>query len=66
MPHMMVAEVAAQAEEAVLAMMRSHPLGVDAKTIGDVTQDPQVCLRGTLGVTRQLTLPHAEPLPRIC
>ncbi|SFN35357.1 hydrogenase expression/formation protein HypE [Candidatus Pantoea varia] len=61
-----VAVVAAQAEEAVLAMMRSHPLGRDATTIGDVTQDPQVCLRGTLGVTRQLTLPHAEPLPRIC
>jgi len=61
-----VAIVAAQAEEAVLAMMRSHPLGRDATTIGDVTQDSQVCLRGTLGVTRQLTLPHAEPLPRIC
>lgn len=61
-----VAVVAAHAEEAVLMMMRSHPLGEDATTIGVVTQDPQVCLRGTLGVTRQLTLPHAEPLPRIC
>jgi hydrogenase expression/formation protein HypE len=61
-----VAVVAAQAEEAVLRLMRSHPLGEDATTIGVVTQDPQVCLRGTLGVTRHLTLPHAEPLPRIC
>ncbi|MGC0903660.1 hydrogenase expression/formation protein HypE [Pantoea agglomerans] len=61
-----VVVVAAHAEEAVLRLMRSHPLGEDATTIGVVTQDPQVCLRGTLGVTRHLTLPHAEPLPRIC
>lgn len=61
-----VVVVAAHVEEAVLRLMRSHPLGEDATTIGVVTQDPQVCLRGTLGVTRHLTLPHAEPLPRIC
>lgn len=61
-----VAVVSAEAEDAVLAMLRSHPLGRDAATIGEVTENPQVCLRGTLGISRQLMLPHAEPLPRIC
>ena len=58
--------VAPQAEGAVLKILRDHPLGTDAATIGEVTEHPQVCLRGALGVVRQLMLPHAEPLPRIC
>lgn len=62
----LVAVVSAQAEEQVLNLLRSHPLGADAVTIGDVTANSQVCLRGALGVSRQLMLPHAEPLPRIC
>ncbi|GAB2941444.1 hydrogenase expression/formation protein HypE [Hafnia psychrotolerans] len=62
----LVVVVSAQVEEAVLAILRQHPLGVDAATIGEVTEHPQVCLRGALGVIRQLMLPHAEPLPRIC
>jgi len=62
----MVVVVSAEAEEQVLKLLRSHPLGVDAATIGEVTEDPQVCLRGALGISRQLMLPHAEPLPRIC
>ncbi len=62
----LVAVVSAQAEEQVLNLLRSHPLGADAVTIGDVTKNSQVCLRGALGVSRQLMLPHAEPLPRIC
>ncbi|MDR7344402.1 hydrogenase expression/formation protein HypE [Pantoea alhagi] len=61
-----VLAVAAEAEEAVLNLLRRHPLGVDAATIGEVTPTPQVTLRGLLGVSRQLMLPHAEPLPRIC
>lgn len=32
-----VAVVSAQAEEAVLSLMRRHPLGADAATIGEVT-----------------------------
>jgi hydrogenase expression/formation protein HypE len=62
----LVVVVSAQVEEAVLAILRQHPLGIDAATIGEVTGHPQVCLRGALGVIRQLMLPHAEPLPRIC
>lgn len=62
----LVAVVSAQAEETVLNLLRKHPLGVDAATIGEVTENPQLCLRGALGVSRRLMLPHTEPLPRIC
>ena len=62
----LVAVVSAAVEEKVLHLLRSHPLGADAATIGEVTENSQVCLRGALGVSRQLMLPHAEPLPRIC
>lgn len=62
----LVAVVSSHAEERVLSLLRSHPLGKDAVTIGEVTENSQVCLRGALGVSRQLVLPHAEPLPRIC
>jgi len=62
----LVVVVAPQGEDAVLKILRDHPLGTDAATIGEVTEHPQVCLRGALGVVRQLMLPHAEPLPRIC
>lgn len=58
--------VSADAEESVLQVLRRHALGADAVTIGEVTAEPQVCLRGSLGITRRLMLPHAEPLPRIC
>lgn len=62
----LVAVVSAEAEAQVLRLLRQHPLGADAVTIGEVTAHPQVSLRGALGVSRQLMLPHAEPLPRIC
>lgn len=62
----LVMVVSPQVEKAVLEILQSHPLGIDARTIGEVTEHPQVCLRGALGVVRQLMLPHAEPLPRIC
>jgi len=61
-----VLAVTAEAEQRVLEILRAHPLGVDAATIGEVTSTPEICLRGLLGVSRQLMLPHAEPLPRIC
>lgn len=62
----LVLVVSAEAEDAVLKVLREHSLGIDAVTIGEVTVHPQVCIRGALGVIRQLMLPHAEPLPRIC
>ncbi|WP_336755199.1 hydrogenase expression/formation protein HypE [Pantoea sp. USHLN298] len=61
-----VVVVSAEAEEQALSLLRTHPLGADAATIGEVTRTPQVSLRGTLGISRQLMLPHSEPLPRIC
>lgn len=62
----LVAVVSAEAEEQTLNLLRQHPLGADAVTIGEVTLNPQIALRGALGISRQLMLPHAEPLPRIC
>ncbi|ROP59015.1 hydrogenase maturation carbamoyl dehydratase HypE [Enterobacter sp. BIGb0383] len=62
----LVLAVSAGDEERVLNLLRAHPLGRDAATIGEATVDPQVCLRGALGISRQLMLPWAEPLPRIC
>jgi len=62
----LVAVVSAEAEEQTLNLLRQHPLGADAVTIGVVTLNPQIALRGALGISRQLMLPHAEPLPRIC
>ena len=52
--------------EAVLAQLRTHPLGKDAAIIGDVVERKGVRLTGLYGVKRTLDLPHAEPLPRIC
>ncbi|MFS2222682.1 hydrogenase expression/formation protein HypE [Pantoea sp. B65] len=62
----LVIVVTEQAEAAVLQALRAHPLGADATTIGKVTDGSRVQLRGRLGITRQLMLPHGEPLPRIC
>lgn len=53
-------------EQQVLAVLRQHPLGVNAKTIGYVTENKQVKLVGIFGASRLLDLPHSEPLPRIC
>lgn len=62
----LVLVVAAEAESAALAALRSHPLGRDAATIGVVTEKPQVRLCGVFGASRLLDLPHNEPMPRIC
>ncbi|MDU4094894.1 MAG: hydrogenase expression/formation protein HypE, partial [Pantoea sp.] len=43
-----VLAVAAEAEAEVLKTLRSHPLGMDAATIGEVTAEPQITLRGLL------------------
>lgn len=62
----LVIAVAPEAEQAVLDSLHAHPLGVDAATIGDVTEGKQVRLTGMYGTSRLLDLPHSEPLPRIC
>ncbi len=64
----LVAIVAPEAAEAVLAAMRAHPLGQDACVIGEVSAEPvaTVRLHTPIGTTRILELPAGELLPRIC
>ncbi|MFZ5646631.1 MAG: hydrogenase expression/formation protein HypE [Bacillota bacterium] len=64
-----VVAIAAREEAgALLAAMRSHPLGVESRIIGGVTAEPRgkVCLRTTVGGTRIVDMPAGEQLPRIC
>ena len=60
--------VAAEAGEAVLAAMRSHPLGRDAALIGQVVADhPQrVYLRSRISGLRAVDMLSGEQLLRIC
>jgi len=64
----LVAIVSAEAAEAILHAMRTHPLGHDAVRIGEVRKEPpgKVLLRTTIGSTRILDMMVGEPLPRIC
>jgi hydrogenase expression/formation protein HypE len=54
--------------ESLLAALRSHPLGRDARLIGEVVEShpKRVVLRTVLGVTRVMEMLVAEQLPRIC
>jgi hydrogenase expression/formation protein HypE len=64
-----VVVVPAEEERAALEAMRSHPLGHDAVTIGEVLPagpGPRVTLRTTIGGERVLETPYGEDLPRIC
>lgn len=64
----LVAFVARQDADAVLAAMRSHPYGAAAVVIGEcVTGHPGLVVAKTgLGGTRVIDLPIGEQLPRIC
>lgn len=64
----LVAIVAPDAAEAVLAAMRAHPYGVEAAIIGEVLEAPtgRVTLRTALGTRRLVDPPSGELLPRIC
>jgi hydrogenase expression/formation protein HypE len=64
----LVAFVAAQSADAVLAAMRARPEGRDAVIIGRaVDAHPgMVLLKTEIGGTRLLDLPFTEQLPRIC
>jgi len=57
-----------QGAEAVLEAMRGHPLGREARRIGEVVgSDPgRVVLRTLVGGHRVLDMLRGEPLPRIC
>ncbi len=64
----LLAVVAAHAADAVLAAMRSHPLGADAAIIGEVTSSNPgfVIMKTRVGGTRVVDMLSGEQLPRIC
>lgn len=63
-----VAIVAPEAADAVLAAMRSHPLGAKAALIGEaVAEHPsKVYLKSSIGGTSLVSMLSGEQLPRIC
>lgn len=58
--------VAAEDAEAVLAAMRSHPLGRDAAIIGVVKEGESVILETPIGGERFIEAPVGDPVPRVC
>ena len=60
--------VAPEMAEAVLAVLRAHPLGREAATIGHATADhPRMLVaRTAMGANRVISIPVGEQLPRIC
>jgi hydrogenase expression/formation protein HypE len=63
----LVAVVPEQGVDRVLAAMRSHVYGAQARVIATVVQgDPRVVLRTTIGGKRVLAVPTGALLPRIC
>lgn len=64
----LVAIVAAQSADAIVACMVKHPLGRDARIIGEIViEHPGMVLMKTeIGGTRVLDVMFGEQLPRIC
>jgi hydrogenase expression/formation protein HypE len=64
----LVAAVAPEAADAVLAAMRAHPLGAQAARIGVVEADEHrfVRMQTRFGGQRIVDWLSGEPLPRIC
>ncbi len=64
----LIAVVAPEGAEAVLAAMKAHPLGVDAAIVGDVIADDQFFVQMTtaFGGGRIVDWLAGEQLPRIC
>ncbi|MFB3921905.1 MAG: hydrogenase expression/formation protein HypE [Terriglobia bacterium] len=64
----LVAVVAPEAAERILAAMRAHPLGQGAEIIGTVREPNPglVTMRTVLGTTRIVDMLAGDQLPRIC
>jgi hydrogenase expression/formation protein HypE len=64
----LVAVVAPHAADDALAAMRGHPLGREARIVGEaVARHPRLVLMQTeIGGTRVIDMLSGEPLPRIC
>lgn len=58
--------VAADAADAVLAALRSHPLGKNAAIIGEVVEGSGVVMRTRIGGERFIEPPMGDPVPRVC
>jgi hydrogenase expression/formation protein HypE len=64
----LVAFVARESADAVLAAMHAHPFGAEAAVVGECVEahPGMVVARTALGATRVVALPFGEQLPRIC
>ncbi len=64
----LLAVVPADKVDAVLEVMKNHPLGRDAVVIGEVVEDHagMVTMQTILGAERIVDMPIGEQLPRIC
>lgn len=64
----LVAIVAPEEADAILAAMRAHPLGRNASRIGTVTKENpgRVVLQTAYGTTRMVDMLTGDQLPRIC
>ncbi|MDR0981564.1 MAG: hydrogenase expression/formation protein HypE [Methanocalculaceae archaeon] len=58
--------VSADAADAVLAALRSHPLGKNATVIGEVVEGSGVVMRTRIGGERFIEPPMGDPVPRVC
>ena len=63
-----VLAAASDRAEAVLSLLRDHPLGRDSQIIGEVipTYPGRVILDTGIGGRRFLEMPLGDPVPRIC
>jgi hydrogenase expression/formation protein HypE len=64
----LVAVVAPEVAEEALAQLRAHPLGSEARAIGEVVADEEglVLLATAFGGSRVIDVLVGDPLPRIC
>jgi hydrogenase expression/formation protein HypE len=64
----LVAVVSAEAADGALAALREHPLGTEARLIGEVVADEDglVLLATAFGGNRVVDVLVGDPLPRIC
>ncbi|MCQ2356145.1 MAG: hydrogenase expression/formation protein HypE [Methanocorpusculum sp.] len=58
--------VSADAADAVLAALRSHPLGKNAAVIGEAVEGSGVVMRTRIGGERFIEPPMGDPVPRVC
>ncbi len=64
----LIAIVPPTVADAIVAAMRKHPLGADARVIGEVWAEPKglVFLQTEIGGNRVVDMLVGDPLPRIC